>query len=304
MGRYDQEIKKEKSLLPIVIAIILLIGFAIWMFFNQSEKQEHSVDLKIESISLPKVSPVTNPDEKETPETGDNVTDIRAIRSQQIIEPEQELQEAIVTRQQQHLLPALENSDHSFKDEIFLVSTDLSSWFETQDVIKKYIILINDISQKQILSKHKRFLNPLGDLTVEKNSQGLFLTETSYKRYDGLAKAISSIDVNQAINVYRTFRPLFNTVFKEFSYPVEYSLEYIFLKAAKNVINAPVIEDKIKLVRRSVLYTFADKKLESLNNVEKQMIRMGPENTRKIQATIRKLAQVLSKEASDLKLND
>jgi hypothetical protein len=56
---------------------------------------------------------------------------------------------------------------------------------------------------------------------------------------------------------------------------------------------APVIEGRIALVRPTVNYKFADQKLEALSPVRKQMIRMGPENTRIIQNKVRMLVEEL-----------
>jgi hypothetical protein len=42
-----------------------------------------------------------------------------------------------------------------------------------------------------------------------------------------------------------------------------------------------------------VHYKFADSKLEKLSALDKQMLRMGPDNTRLIQKKMRELVQVL-----------
>jgi hypothetical protein len=94
--------------------------------------------------------------------------------------------------------------------------------------------------------------------------------------------------------VYKKFRPLLLQVFAEFSYPAEHQLEDILVKAAAEILAAPVIEEPIALVRPSVRYKFADKKLEALSPVSKQMIRMGPENTRIIQNKVRLLVEELA----------
>lgn len=282
MDRYDQQIEKKHSLIPVITGLILLILFATWMFLG--DKKDGGMDLK--TIDIPEEKPLLGSDKKDALEI-ENKT---ANNEQQGIKANG--QENSLTNQPQ--LPDLEDSDNLFRDELSHVSTDLSNWFGTKGVIKKYIVLINDISQNQIVFKHRDFLSPPGEIIVKGSSQGLYLTEDSYRRYDNLANAISAIDVDKGLELYLLFKPLFNTVYKGFSYPADYQLEDIFLKAAANIINAPIIEDKIALVRHSVNYSYADKKLESLNNVKKQMIRMGPENTRKIQAKLRKLVQALA----------
>jgi hypothetical protein len=72
-------------------------------------------------------------------------------------------------------------------------------------------------------------------------------------------------------------------------------LETIVKKALAEIITAPVIEENVSLVRPSLYYKFADSNLEALNPVKKQMIRMGPDNTRIIQQKCREFLVELGK---------
>lgn len=101
------------------------------------------------------------------------------------------------------------------------------------------------------------------------------------------------LDVQATLAVYKKFRPLLLQVFREFSYPDEYGLEDIFIKAAAVVLAAPVVDGQIVLVRHSTHYKFADQQLESSSPIHRQMLRMGPENTRMIQNKLRLLVEGL-----------
>jgi hypothetical protein len=192
------------------------------------------------------------------------------------------------------VLAELDTSDEGFKAAVTEVSIDLADWFEVKDVIRKYIVLIHDVSQNKILFKHKNFLKMPKKNMVKEDGQGLYLTKEGYQRYDRFANALVAIDVKKGVSLYLTFKPLFNKVYKTFSYPESYKLEDIFLKAAANVINAPIEEGRVGLVKHTLFYKFSKRKLERLNDVEKQMLRMGPENTKKIQAKLRQLVEAFS----------
>ena len=56
---------------------------------------------------------------------------------------------------------------------------------------------------------------------------------------------------------------------------------------------APIIVEPIAVVRPSVFYKYANDDLENLSPVSKQMLRMGPKNTRTIQNKVRQLVQEL-----------
>jgi len=95
------------------------------------------------------------------------------------------------------------------------------------------------------------------------------------------------------VAVYQRFRPLLLQVFAEFSYPDGYNLDDIFIKAAAEILTAPIIEQPIALVKYSLRYRYADPELEALGPVQKQMLRMGAENTRLIQNKMRMLVDEL-----------
>ncbi|MDP3589705.1 MAG: DUF3014 domain-containing protein, partial [Methylobacter sp.] len=153
--------------------------------------------------------------------------------------------------------------------------------------------IVNDFSQGLRLEKHLRFLKRDQPFAVDQDNGDLFIATKSYQRYDRLAAAINALEVPAALAVYKKFRPLLLLVFKEFSYPNEYSLEDILTKAAAVVIAAPAMDGKIALVKHPVNYRFADQQLEASNPIHKQMLRMGPENTRIIQNKLRLLVEGL-----------
>ncbi len=290
MSRYNPQEKKGVS--KIFIIALLILGFiAAWFFFN--DQGENAVDVR--KIDLPKETLSDNV--TSTKETIHEITENKADnqpQQTQVEESSDQFNQIEDNSKKELILPSLANSDAAFTSELIPVSADLLKWFSGKNIIQKYIVLINGISQGQILYKHRRFLKTPGKFIVAEDPQGLYLPEQSYKRYNVLANAIDAINVEKGVQFYLTFRPLFEQVYKQFSYSDEYTLEDIFLKSAANVIGAPVIEGRIDLVQHSVRYKFADKKLESLTHIDKQMLRMGPENTRMIQRKLRKLAQAIT----------
>jgi len=64
--------------------------------------------------------------------------------------------------------------------------------------------------------------------------------------------------------------------------------------AIKEVLDTPEPgSGQIELQRVSLVYQFADPKLEALPPLQKQLLRMGPENSRRVKAYLRELAAAL-----------
>ena len=68
--------------------------------------------------------------------------------------------------------------------------------------------------------------------------------------------------------------------------------------AIDQVLATPVVHGEIELKQPKVLYIFADSALESLTPLQKQIMRMGPSNTLRLQTFVRRL--VLSLEGDML----
>lgn len=280
MSRYQQQVNKPYPRTLTITVFTLLIILNIWFFLTN--QQDDNVETK--KIGIPSQVQSLNL----------NNLGLEAGANNKTVDSKPQPELKLDLQKIKQPLPELKNSDAYFINEISSVSPALSNWFESENIIQKYIILINDLSQNQLIAKHRVFLSPTEKMVAGEDAQGLYLTKESYKRYDSLAMAIAAIDTDKGLQLYLTFKPLFESVFNEFAYPADYHVEDIFLKTVTNVIEAPIIKDRIPLVQHSAGYKFANQKLESLSNAKKQMIRMGPENTKKIQAKLRELVQALT----------
>ena len=278
MGRYDPETKKKSSAVPVFVAIILItMAGVVWFYFEEQQ----NIDLTgSESQILALPAAVKEADAPKTTETEAAFSTNSSIDN--IVDLQQE---------ESFILPDIDHSDAQLREEILGGSPQLAEWLITDQLIRKYVVITNDFSQSLRIEKHMHFLNLDQPITVDQDNTGIFIAAKSYQRYDKLATAINAMDVQATLVVYKKFRPLLLQVFGEFSYPDEYKLEDIFTKAAAVVLAAPVIEEPVALVKHANHYKLADPKLEALNPVHKQMIRMGPDNTRIIKNKLRLLIE-------------
>ena len=281
MSRYEQQASRKKLPVLIILVVVISIISAIWMY----QKNKQLTGKEIKPIDIP----IAKRESDLKKEVAVDATAKEGVNSEQA--QVMDATEKLLIKPE---MLELGKSDDSFRKALVKVSANLLDWFNVKDVIRKYILIINDLSQSQILYKHRKFLKMPQAMVVKNDLQGLYMEKTSYSRYDRLANAVDAINVQKGLSLYLAFRPLFKQVYDEFSYPEDYRLEDIFMKAAASVIEAPIITGRVSLLRHSMRYKFADKKLEALNDVEKQMIRMGPENTKKIQNKLRQLVEAMS----------
>ncbi len=263
-----------------LLFVIVILLFAGVLFFLKTQPDKRDKQTSIEQVL---VLPEPVAEEQQA------VVDEESIIEQQIL-PEDE----ILDSEEPIVLPELQHSDAEFKQDLLAVSEQLKWVLYKKDLIRYYIFTLNDLAQgSRPPLKLLRELPFTGQFTVIESGNKLYMSPNSYHRYDALAQAVNSIDNQAAILLYKKYLPLFERVFKMLSYPQDYQLSDIIKAAVGKVLQAPVITQRIELIHPTVRYKFANIKLEKLSALDKQMLRMGPENTRLIQAKLRTLISLL-----------
>lgn len=290
MGRYDQNRnKKSNATTFFIVAAIAALGIGLFGSFYV---------IKTKSDTEPQTSKTESSQNQLSKEaTSRNDSQEAISRKLTLTAPETYLAvRDVKSFPLPAKLPDLLESDEVFRKTLTTLSPGLAAWLDNDQLIRRYVILVNDFAQGIRVTKHMSFLRPDQLFSVEQGENNVVIAPKSYQRFDRLAQAIQAVNPRVAVAIYQSFRPLLQQVFKEFSYPPDITLETIIQKGAADLLAAPVIEEPIGLVRPSVHYKFADANLEeSLSPLQKQMIRMGPENTRVIQAKVREFMVELAK---------
>jgi hypothetical protein len=182
-------------------------------------------------------------------------------------------------------LPALPDSDVPVRERLTGASGNPQwrSWLGNQQLIRKATSLIARLAKGEIDRRAADFLAPKSRFEAkERSPERYVLNSASYQRYNGVAKVIASLDVPAVCKAYLEFRPLFQAAYAELGFSGE-KFDTVLLEAIDVVLGAPVMKGEVALIRPSVMYKFADPEIERLPPAKKQVIRMGPANTRKIQ---------------------
>jgi hypothetical protein len=93
---------------------------------------------------------------------------------------------------------------------------------------------------------------------------------------------LTSLDMKSMAQLFHFIRPLLESAFAEMGYRPR-QMDGIILQGIDNILDTPIIVERIELTRESVTYKFADPDLEALLPLQKQLLRTGPENTQRIQ---------------------
>ena len=191
-------------------------------------------------------------------------------------------------------LPNLDASDQFIRDRLVFLSEkrDLAVWLTTDDILRRSASYLDGLARGVILSNIFPLSSPEGGFSTHRDEQTIWLNAGNYERYDNTVSVISSLDMDMAAQIFHLTRPLLEGAFSELGYRPR-QMDGIILTALDQIMNTPVIFEPIQLSRDSVNFKFFDSKLESLTPLQKQLVRAGPENTRRLQKQAKLLRTAL-----------
>ena len=192
------------------------------------------------------------------------------------------------------VLPALSESDVFAREALGTLSRHpgLASFLLTDELVRKIVAAVDNIAEGQNPARHFPYLAPEEKFDVVQRSPQVFLDPGSYHRYDVLASAFASMDAEGLAAVYRDAKPLLDEAYAELGHQ-DQQFGDALQKAIAILLQTPVVEERISLRADSVNYTFVDSRLAALSPAQKQLLRTGPENTKKVQSKLRELADAL-----------
>ena len=241
---------------------------------EQAPKEQPMMELKPENdpvVDAPSVMP-------EKPETLE-------VPTQRPVEPEPEVEP----------LPTLDESDDVVVAKIDeYLSDSVMSLMVTDDVIRRGVVFIDNIAKGKIAKKHTPVVKPEEEFSVNEGDI-LTIDPNSYERYTPYVKVFTSMSAAQAVRMYEEYKPLINNAYSEIGYGDD-EFNQTLEDAIDLLLDTPEPEGDLPLLRDSVTYQYAFSEWEQLPAAQKQLLRMGPENMKKVKTVLRSVKAELEKQ--------
>ena len=169
----------------------------------------------------------------------------------------------------------------------------MARWLATDDLIHQMADAIEKISRGQSPAKNLTVLKPEDIFEIRGTRGQMVIDPRSYRRYDSLAAAVASLNAKAVAQAYRTIQPRLDVAYRSLGRS-ENSVDEATDAALNLLLATPEVDDPIRIVHgKGATYAFADPKLESLAPIQKQLIRMGPQNERMILTRLREIRAAL-----------
>jgi hypothetical protein len=191
-------------------------------------------------------------------------------------------------------VPPLDESDALVRQLVSQLSSHptVAAWLTTDHLIRNFAVVIENIADGGVAGKHLQRVRPSGAFSVVTDGSKTYIDPASYRRYDGYADAFAAMDARGAARLYETLKPRITEALRDLG-DSRGDADATLKRAIVQLLSTPVIETRIPLKQPGVMYTFEDPALESLSPAQRQLLRMGPRNTRIIQQKLREIAPYL-----------
>lgn len=202
----------------------------------------------------------------------------------------------VVTTAPENPLPALDDSDETVRHDLysFAARQALDPLFNLNRIIRRFVVTVDNLPRKDLLNqKYRSNQSVHGQLVVDQDENGFYLSKKNYARYDAYIDLLDSMNSEQLIALYLHYYPLIQAAYEELGFPSAYFNDRL-IDVIDHLLEVPDIGGRVSLVRPHVLYLFADPELEALSAGQKVLIRIGPRNAARVKSKLRELRRGLA----------
>jgi hypothetical protein len=166
-------------------------------------------------------------------------------------------------------LPALDDSDAEVKTALLGLrwKAGLASLFVTEDMIRRFVVNVDNIAQGT-LPKSQPLFRPMAVKfgTLPADGGAVQLNPANFERYEPYLQLLESVSVTE-VKPDAQFRVRLQ-------------------EAIKVLLATPEVAPPMLLARPNVYYTYADPEVEALPLAQRQMIRLGPDNQKRLKRVL------------------
>ena len=187
-------------------------------------------------------------------------------------------------------LPPLADSDGALGAAIasLVHASTLPELFYPDRLARRWVATIDNLPREQVAMEVRAMRPPGGPLATRGEDEALAIAPDNSARYARYMALLAVVDVGQAAALYRRFYPLLQEAYEELGYPGHYFNDRV-VAVIDHLLATPDVPEPIRLVHPSVMYRFADPKLESLSAGQKALLRIGHENAAEVKKKLRAL---------------
>jgi hypothetical protein len=192
-------------------------------------------------------------------------------------------------------LPQLEQSDAFVRALVSALSSNPAwvRWLATEGLVRRFVVVVDNVAEGIAPTKQLGMVAPKDRFAAVERGGSYYVDPASFRRYDTIAEVVASLDTKGCARSYRQLKPLVQDAYRELGYP-DRDFDVTLAKAIDRLLGTPAPQGEIRVAPGVKNYKLADADLESLSPAQRQFLRMGPANEKKVQTKLRELREELA----------
>jgi len=155
-------------------------------------------------------------------------------------------------------------------------------------LVRNIVVTIDNMPREKMALNQRPVQPTPGDFITTGEESAVMLGPANYARYEPFVALVSNVDAKTLVSFYRGLEPLFQEAYEDLGHP-NASFTARLNEVIEHLLQTPTPRGEIALVQPSVLYKYADERLENLSAGQKLMIRMGVNNATVIKGKLREI---------------
>ncbi len=201
----------------------------------------------------------------------------------------------VVVPEVQVVLPALNDSDNFIRSSLqeLRAGAAFLAIITDQQLVRRFVVFVDNVAKGALPQTDLPYRPLQQEMPVRSGDANLFTMDaTAQSRFNQVVDTFAAMDPEQIMVLYRMLLPLFQEAYAEIGFR-DVDFTDTLQQALRYVVSAETVQGALQMVKPSVMYVYADASIENLGDVQKQLIRLGPENSDKVKTQLRALLQQL-----------
>jgi len=181
----------------------------------------------------------------------------------------------------------------------------LATLVRSDDFVRHLVATVDNLGREKAPARLWPLVPPAGRFGTHRREGAEVIAPENFARYARHLAAVEQLDAGRLVALYKRLYPQFQQAYEDLGYPGRHFndrvVEVIDLMLAAPEPSGPVavrmppITSPIRPERPWLLYEFADPAWQALPAGQQLLLRMGPDNERRVKAKLRELRRRLAR---------
>ena len=158
--------------------------------------------------------------------------------------------------------------------------------------VERAVAIIDALRRGEVPYKLLPVGKPSTTFPISDNGLRVTLDTAGFNRYDGFAQWVGGLDTTALVSLLNDYEMIATQALTRMGVS-DFDIRSAVLAATTQILSTPQVAVDAELMRREANWVYMDPELEALSSLQKQVLRMGPENADIIQQKARDIRGVL-----------